>query len=212
MIAFYHRQITREALEHQVSQTALDSIIMANLNQDNLSGLVGHPEYHFDDNAFAAGQSYLEQQRNLAISAIMINHDFPAARKAFGQLTHAAQDFYAHSNYVFLWEKMHQGMGAVDIDPLDPEVLRLPSLRSGHIYYPWEVLSFLPVMGKVFRHLLPRDSHAWMNLDSPSCGPLFDLARQAAVKRTGIEFDLTLAQLMDNGESEFGALFTGIDP
>jgi hypothetical protein len=54
MIAYYHREITREALEYKVSQAALGLIIEANLEQDRLPGQVGHPEFHFDDNAFIA--------------------------------------------------------------------------------------------------------------------------------------------------------------
>ena len=210
MIAFYHRQVTQEALDHRVSQAALETIIAANLGQDSLSGLVGHPEFHFDDNAFTAGQSYLEQQRGFAISAIKNNNDSLAAWKAFGQLTHCVQDFYAHSNYVSLWLNLHQGLEAVGIDPLDTDILTLPTLRSGHIYYPWELLTFLPVIGKIFRYLLPRNAHAWMNLDSPASGPLFDYARHAAVKRTGIEFDLVSSQLLDCGGTGFVSLFTGL--
>jgi hypothetical protein len=39
--------------------------------------------------------------------------------------------------------------------------------------------------------ILPKDSHAWMNLDSPAQGFKFDYAIHAAIKRTVIEFEQT---------------------
>jgi hypothetical protein len=152
----------------------------------------------------------MELQRSLAISANSNNHGPLVARKAFGRLTHAAQDFYAHSNYISLWVNLHQGLNASDIDPLDPEILTSPALRSGRIYYPVEALTFLPGVGRIFRYLLPRDAHAWMNLDSPASGALFEYARYAAIKRTGIEFNLLSSQLLERSGPGFEALFTGM--
>jgi len=53
-----------------------------------------------------------------------------------------------------------------------------------------DALYFVPFLRKLSLALLPRDSHACMNLDSPDQGPRFDYARAAAVKRTLYEFDL----------------------
>ncbi|MGE5463487.1 MAG: hypothetical protein ACM3PS_09035, partial [Syntrophothermus sp.] len=40
--------------------------------------------------------------------------------------------------------------------------------------------------------LLPRDSHAWMNIDSPDQGFKFEYVIQASIKRTVIEFEKTV--------------------
>ena len=210
MNARYHRQITRNALGHKVSSVALAAMINANLELDNLAGQLGHPEFHFDDNAFEATQNYMEQQRSLAIFACTVTHDSRAAQKAFGHLTHCSQDFYAHSNYTALWVNLHPGIKSSEIDPLAPEIMKLPSLHSGRIYLPLEILTYLPVIGRIFRYFLPRDAHAWMNLDSPASGYLFDFARTAATKRTGIEFDRFSSQLFERGGNSALSLLTGL--
>jgi len=46
--------------------------------------------------------------------------------------------------------------------------------------------------------ILPRDSHGWMNLDSPERGPNFPYAFEAAVKRTKIEFERTTRDLPED--------------
>jgi len=219
MRGIYHRQVLQRALGAQVSARALAAITRANLNQDNLSGLVGHPEYHFDDGLFAESLKYIEDQRALAAQAA-----WPAkAWAAFGRLSHAAQDFYSHSNYVALW--MEQGLpspvnhperseakskdpdgalrGAKDwgwppvtsIDGLDPALLKHPRLRSGRVYWPVEALWILPPFRPLVKRLVPKDSHAWMNLDSPAAGPLFPYSIEAAVQRTLAEFERTLAAI-----------------
>ena len=90
------------ALDEQCSPRALEMMIKANLNQDNLLGQIGHDEYHFDNNAFEKSYAYIEEQRALTVSSL-IAKDAPAAWSAFGRLTHTAQDFYAHTNYIDLW-------------------------------------------------------------------------------------------------------------
>jgi len=221
MQAFYHRQVLQRALGERVSARALAVITRANLGQDGLSGLLNHPEYHFDDNLFAEGLKYIEDQRALAMSAALQR---PAeAWAAFGRLSHAAQDFYSHSNYVALWMEQRlpspvghpersreaakskdpdgtlRGAGdggwppIVSIDGLDPDLLKHPRLRSGRVYWPVEALWILPPLRPLVRLLVPKDSHAWMNLDSPATGPLFPYSIEAAVQRTVAEFDRTLA-------------------
>lgn len=191
MIAQFHRSMTQAAFSNRVSQVALKYIIQANLGQDSLKGLVGHPEFHFDNSAFIEGQVYLSEQKELILSSLK-NQDAIASWKAFGRITHAVQDFYAHSNYVRLWVQKHPKIPAAEIDPLESGIIDHPGLRSGRVYAPWEVLTYLPLLGKGSRYLLPRDAHTWMNLDSPARGPLFEYARNAATKRTMIEFDLLI--------------------
>ena len=71
MLIQYHESITRRALSERFSQHALEAILSANLKQDNLlTGQIGHVEYHYDNNAIAESDRYLEEQRVLTISAL----------------------------------------------------------------------------------------------------------------------------------------------
>jgi hypothetical protein len=54
-------------------------------------------------------------------------------------------------------------------------------------------------MKALVRRFLPKDSHAWMNLDNPRTGPLFPFAIEAAVQRTAAEFERTLAAIGEEG-------------
>jgi hypothetical protein len=210
----YHESITRKALSAYFSPRALDTIVAANLRQDDLRGQIGHDEYHFDNNAFEKSLAFIEEQRVRAVSALH-GGDVSAAWVAFGRLTHTAQDFYAHSNYVDLWLSHFPNGDDVDgqtppdpskIAPLMDELLNSPDLHSGKLYYPLEALSFIPFLKRFAMSLLPRDSHTWMNLDSPDSGRRFEYAFEAALKRTQYEFDQTVAGL----SSTQAALFTDL--
>jgi hypothetical protein len=196
MLTQYHLQITREALETHFSPRALDVILKANIGQDDVRGQIGHDEFHFDNNAFDRASAYLEAQRVLVADHLARGEVLPAWQ-AFGRLTHVAQDFYAHSNYLRLWLDRFAG-GPVPtpdrVDPVDSALLASPELRSGRIYFPWEFLSFVPGLKWLVIPLLPRDAHAHMNIDHPG-RPLFDYAYAAAVMRTRLESDRTLAAL-----------------
>ena len=208
MLKSVHADITRRALGQTFSPHALDVVIAANLGQDALSGQLGHDEFHFDNNAFDKSRAYIKEQRAL-IRPALERGDVDAARRAFGRLTHTAQDFYAHTNYVDLWIACQpDGMtpAPAEIDPLDDDLLYSTTLRSGKLYYPLEALSFVPVLRKLMLPLLPRDSHAWMNLDSAERGPMFEYAFNAAVKRTRYEFDTTVRGL----SVELDTSFTGL--
>ena len=193
MLRPIHAEIIRRAVGEMFSQRALEIMIAANMKQDVLSGQIGHDEFHFDNNAFDKSKAYIEEQRALITSALE-RAEVESAWEAFGRLTHTAQDFYAHSNYIDLWLSCQEsGMipSPTELDPLDPDLIDSPALRSGKMYYPLEVLTFIPALRKLVMPFLPRDSHAWMNLDSAARGPLFEYAFEAAVKRTRHEFDLT---------------------
>ena len=110
MLARYHKQITINALGTRLSTRALQTIVKANLGQDNLPGLIFHPEFHFDNNLFDEGNAHLIQQRQLVMHALE-EEDAHSAWNAFGRMTHALQDFYAHSNYVELWVEHHERDG-----------------------------------------------------------------------------------------------------
>jgi len=196
-----HRAITQQALSSHVSPAALRMIIAANLGQDVLRYQIGHDHFHFDNNAFAAGQRYMDEQRAL-IAPALAGGDAPSAWAAFGRLTHAAQDFYAHSNYVALWLDATGSDDPQAIDPLNAALLQHPHLHSGKLYYPLEVLTFIPVLEPYVTPRLPADSHAQMNKDKPG-RPHFDLAFSAAVKRTQHEFNLVVEALTPRALSLF---------
>lgn len=194
MLPKVHVEILREALGEHFGAAALQKIIDANVYQDRLTAQYGHDEFHFDNNSFEKSYAYIEEQRLLAISALQSN-DPASAWSAFGRLTHTAQDFYAHSNYIELWvARLPSGTvpAPEEIDPVDPALINSPALHSGKLYYPLELLSFVKFLRPLVMPLLPRDSHAWMNLDSPARGPNFGFAYHAAVKRTRIEFEKTV--------------------
>ncbi|MBN2118920.1 MAG: hypothetical protein JW730_20300 [Anaerolineales bacterium] len=196
MLTSIHREMIAVALGDHFSTRALERISAANIHQDRIRGQIGHDEYHFDNNAFEKSYAYIEEQRLLTTSALR-RQDVSSAWSAFGRLTHTAQDFYAHSNYVDLWlSRQPEGASRTppDIDPVHPDLLHAEALRSGRIY-PLELLSFIPLLKPLIMPLLPRDSHARMNLDSPARGPKFDYAFQAALKRTRIEFEQTTKDL-----------------
>lgn len=197
MLPKYHIEITREALGEHFSAAGLQKIITANLHQDRLAAQYGHDEFHCDNNAFEKSYAYIEEQRTLVISALQ-NKDETSAWAAFGRLMHTAQDFYAHSNYIDLWISHQKGTAIpapAEVDPVDSASLHSPALHSGKLYYPLELLSYVEFLRPFILPLLPRDSHAWMNLDSPARGPSFIYAYHAAVKRTKIEFEETVVGL-----------------
>ena len=193
MLTQYHIEIMLASLGDRFSPRAMSVIIRANVNQDRLAGQVGHDEYHFDNNAFDKSYAYIEEQRALVVSSLKAGEAAPAWQ-AFGRFLHTAQDFYAHSNYIPLWlSRFGGGMlpPPPEVDPVSPEILHHPDLHSGKLYYPLEILSFIPPLRKFVLPHLPADSHAHMNLDSPAQGFKFDYAMHAAVKRTVIEFEKT---------------------
>ena len=198
MLVEHHESITHRALSEHFSQHALEAILSANLKQDNLlTGQIGHDEYHYDNNAIAESDRYLEEQRVLTITALQ-NDDQPSAWAAFGRLIHTAQDFYAHSNYVDLWLARVDGQThppPSEIAPLIDDLINSPDLHSGKLYYPLEVFSFIPVLKRFVIPLLPTDSHAHMHLDSPERGERFEYTVEAAVKRTMAEFESIIADL-----------------
>ena len=196
MLIPYHKAITRKALKEYFSPQALDEVIAANLGQDNLRGQIGHDEFHFDNNAFEKSYAFIEEQRGIVLTSLE-RKDVASARAAFGRLTHTAQDFYAHTNYVDMWlAKFDESLPPpAEIDPLVDELIHSPDLHSGKLYYPLEIFSFVPFLKRFVIPLLPKDSHAHMNLDSPEQGMRFAYAFEAAVKRTKFEHWLTLEKI-----------------
>ena len=193
MLTQYHIEIMLNALGERFSPRAMSAVIHANLNQDRLSGQFGHDEFHFDNNAFEKSYAYIEEQRAFTVSALQKN-DALSAWSAFGRMTHTLQDFYAHSNYITLWVARFEGQAlppSSEVDPVDLSLIQHPDLHSGKVYLPFEILYFIRSTREFSLRILPKDSHAWMNLDTPEQGFKFDYAMQAAIKRTVIEFEKT---------------------
>lgn len=189
----YHRKITIQALRGYFRADALKTVIAANLGQDTLRYQIGHEYFHYDNNSFAAGELYCDELRHSVVNALQHSEALPA-RKFLGRLTHTVQDLYAHSNYVALWRESHPDAASDEIDPELAGLLQDSRLRSGKIYYPLEALSFIAVLRPFVLPLLPRDSHAWMNIDDPSRLD-FAYAFTAAVKRTSAEYLRSIEQL-----------------
>jgi hypothetical protein len=202
MLARYHLQVTTEALGARVSPRALAAILRANLGQDSLRNLLD-PVIHFDNCLFAEGLARVERLRGEVAAA-----RGPARMwRAFGALAHVAQDFYSHSNYCQLWIARRGGYDSLDpeaIPPLDPATLSHPDLRSGYFHLPWDAIELLPGQRLLRRLIPPRpDSHAALHLDDPSRGPAFPFSLVAARKRTGHEYEATLARLTPHQRAAF---------
>jgi len=197
MLTQYHIEIMLNSLGDRFGPRAMSAIIAANINQDRLGGQFGHDEFHFDNNAFEKSHAYMEEQRQIAITSLQSN-DASSAWSAFGRFLHTAQDFYAHSNYITLWVSRFDGRtppAPPEVDPVDLTLLNSPDLRSGRVYYPFELLYFIRSLRPYVLPFIPRDSHAWMNLDSPEQGYKFNYAMQAAIKRTQIELEKMASDL-----------------
>lgn len=205
MIHKYHIAILQDTLSHFFNSAALHEVIAANLWQDSPFTLIGHPHIHFDDSQFAAALGYIDRQHDVIACA-----DHPREiRAAFGRLTHGAQDFYSHSNYVDLWLAANGGLASTcpdDINALDPAILHHPDLRSGNFYWWRDSIYYLPgLSGFARKYLVFEGSHEAMHLDDESRGPKFVYALAAAKQRTLAEYHRALRAL----GPERAALFRG---
>lgn len=191
MLTKYHVEMTRNALSPHFSERALEVIISANLKQDGPAGQIGHDEYHYDNNNIEKGDRYIIEQRGYVI-AVLLSPGAVGAWVAFGRLLHTAQDFYSHSNYVTMWLDQFDGTPPPppDIEPLQKDLIESPKLRSSKVYMPMDALYFIPPLRPLMLKLLPKDSHGWMNLDSPAQGPKFPYAIAAGTKRSAYELEL----------------------
>jgi hypothetical protein len=179
----YHIAITSEILGPHFSESALKTIIRANILQDRLIYQFNHDHFHFDGSSFDAGFKYIDHQLQLIEDKIRTG-DYETARKALGRVTHTWQDFYSHSNYVPLWIKEHPNLTAEEINPADDSLIHNPGLRSGKNYGLMDMLALIPGFSRWVKPRMPEDSHAKMNMDSPEASPLFPYAYTSAKKRT----------------------------
>lgn len=213
MILRYHEQMTRAALDGRFSKPALDAVVKANLGQDALLKLlVG--KYHFDGNAFEQAFIYMEEQEAAILAALAADKPLQA-QQAFGRITHAVQDYYAHTNYAALWLEAHpdfEPAGGLPVDPVDPEIMEAGGLRAAYVYLPWEALALFPALVPILERLLPPDSHTRMNLDHPGRGPLFPLALSAAEERTRLVFEAISRRIRAELNGDRLGVFLGANP
>jgi hypothetical protein len=198
MIAKYHIEITHLALQDDFSSTALETIIAANIKQDKISHMIGHDHIHFDGNAFERGFKYIADQEHIVLQNLqleVVNN----AWQALGRICHSWQDYFSHSNYVELWANNNPNRPPEEIVFDEAEILNHPDLSSGKIYALGELLSMMPGVKTLIKPFMPADSHARMNLDSPSASPYFYFAYWAAYKATCAAFEKVIhrIQLMD---------------
>lgn len=183
----FHREITCKALGEFFSDDAMQIILAANLKQDRIKYQFGHHHFHFDNNSFDSGFAYIDQQENLLLDSIAQGR-YRQAWEALGRITHTWQDFYSHSNYIRLWISDHPNASPEDIDPDDPHFLHHPLLESGKVYGLMEFIAMIPGISRIITPLMPADSHAKMNLDSPASGALFIFNYHAGLKRSFQEY------------------------
>ena len=202
MLGTYHISITRDALGESLHSKNLARVIQANLGQDRGLGLLFHPEYHFDDNGFQAGERYVADERRLAVTAVVQGRDRKAAWAAFGRLLHARQDFYAHSNWIPRWAERAGGVDNCRREQVELclDATTVAQLRSGRASPLVYVLYHLPGLGGwLGRRGAFADSHEAMHLDHPGRGPLFPFAITAATRHTVLEFEKLLAAVREAG-------------
>jgi hypothetical protein len=190
----YHIEITQNVLQEYFSQENLEKIVRSNIQQDRVKNQIGHDYIHFDGSAFSEGFSYIEEHEAKLFRAIE-DSDFKTARAVLGKILHSWQDFYSHSNYVQLWYQKEDRLDAEEIDHNDLEIFNSPELQSGKNYGLFELFALLPGLSKIIKPLMPEDSHAKMNLDSPKSGPFFNYAYTAAKRRTKHVLDALLEEM-----------------
>ena len=200
----HHVEIIDRALGSFFAAPALQEIIRANLAQDALVNQLGtRPHFHFDDNKIAESLAYVESEHARIRQLAGKPEAGPAQRAALGRLTHAVQDFYAHSNYVDLWLAANGGLETTtpeQIDALDPALLEHPDLRSGYAIIWRDFVYYIPLLGPLMRRIyVAPDSHEAMNLDHPKKGPKFAYAMEAACQRTLHEYRRAAQNVQEAG-------------
>ena len=108
-----HGEITEEALESVYASVGLTTITnsmkaarkeFTDANKDvDLDPVAAFK--HFDGERFIAGQARINRLLGIAVTKVK-SGDFSAARTDIGQALHTVQDFYAHSNWVELGNKV----------------------------------------------------------------------------------------------------------
>lgn len=190
-----HQEITRVAIGELFSDHALRIIINANIGQDALRYQIGHDHHHYDNCKFAETDKFVDSLRLDCIKATQAGN-LVIAWTLFGKLTHTVQDFYAHSNYV----ELMSNQGEI---PIRKPGAELPDgLISGKLYYPLEVITFVPHIPERIIQMFPSDSHARMNKDDLS-RPHYAEARRLAIAATSLEVGKIIEPLTEKEKRQF---------
>jgi len=183
MISKYHVEITKKALRFYFSEEALETVINANIRQDQIKYQFGHDYIHFDGSAFLEGFNYIDTLNKTILASV--NNNAPLqARIALGRLLHSWQDFYSHSNYIPLWLNEHPTALPEQVDFDDIAIFHHQKLKSGKNYGIVEFLAMIPGLSALIKPLMPEDSHARMNMDSYKASNHFEYVYFAALKRS----------------------------
>ena len=86
MLKPFLTEICQRALGISFSPYVLHTISAAIRAQDSLRCQIGHPEFHFDENAFESRYTYMESQRQIICSSVCISGEMEPAWKAFRSL------------------------------------------------------------------------------------------------------------------------------
>ena len=179
----YHTEITWKVLKDYFTKKPLKVIIWSNIKQDRLKNQIGRDFIHFDGSAFFESFNYINSEEAKMYQSIQAE-DYPRAWASLGHILHSWQDFYSHSNYTQLWLQKVKDSPPEGINHDDPDIFNHPDLQSGKNYGMFDLLALIPGISKLVMPLMPSDSHARMNLDSPKSGSNFIYAYHAALKRT----------------------------
>ncbi|MBY0359220.1 MAG: hypothetical protein K2W82_14555 [Candidatus Obscuribacterales bacterium] len=100
-------KITREALKGQFSETNLRVVVEANDAQEKVgTEAQAEARRHFADARFASSLGYIDREKKRALNYASEADADPACRgralQHFGEMLHAVQDFYSHTNYLQL--------------------------------------------------------------------------------------------------------------
>jgi hypothetical protein len=198
----YHAIITRNAVGEYFEPVALDQVIQANMSQDKLIYLLGSkPHFHFDDNKINESLAYVNSLHNSIIKLTDSDSTGKLQREAFGRISHAVQDFYAHSNYVDLWLEENGGVENIEPDKIDglvDHLLHHPDLNTGDFKIWRDFIYYIPIINNIVKKIyIPKSSHEAMNLDSPERGIKFNYTMAAAQQRTLHEYTRIIKQLSD---------------
>jgi len=179
----YHIEITQEALRSHFSEEALAVIVDANIRQDRIKYQFGHDYIHFDGSAFKEGFEYIANLEKSILINVSSNKILNA-RISLGCVLHSWQDFYSHSNYIQLWLANHDLKSPENINWDDRSILAHSDLKSGKNYGVIEFIAMIPGLSKIITPLMPEDSHARMNMDSPEVSTHFNFVYMAALLRS----------------------------
>jgi YD repeat-containing protein len=110
---YIHRAITADAI--RASGLGLTDVVteLINIGQEEADHAHSTDErQHFDNSAFTGGISLMNELR----AKFLAEPDYRSASSLLGRYLHAAQDFYAHSNYVEIRTRItHRGIPAASL-------------------------------------------------------------------------------------------------